>query len=436
VATKDSETSETENEQARAGSDEDTNGENETEASEEEESTDDAGDESSSDDEEASDEEASGDEGSGDGDESSSDDDASSSDEEAEAKGEASGEAPARKTSKAKGGKTSAGARLAAAKAAKAARKAAKRGKDKKAQDPLAQVRASAVAQQAQKAASWAQENRGLVIGLLVAVALGLGGYFGWTAYKESQAQAAAGLLETALEISRARIRDADDPEPDEDDDERTYTSERRRAEAALRAFRRVISAHGDSEAAVWARLGEARALFDLGRYDQARRAYEQAYEAAAGDSSVSWRALEGRAFTYEAEQEWDRANAVYRELAQLDERRFEPVAKYHMARIQLEKGERQPATTALRDLVRRLREADDDEEIQDFPYVLAQAELRLRELDPTTAPPQVERQEGGNPLDFLQQLPPEQREEFIRRFMQQQQQQQQLPPMPPGGGE
>lgn len=139
------------------------------------------------------------------------------------------------------------------------------------------------------------------------------------------------------------------------------------------------------------------------------------------------WRALEGKAFTLEAAEQWAEALAVYEELARVDGGRFEPVAKYHIARMYLAQGDRPRATDTLRTLVESLREAEDDEDAQDFEYVLAQAQTRLRELDPSAAPPPPAAPDpfgggglGGGPGGDLTN---EQLQELIRRFQQQQQQ-------------
>ena len=351
----------------------------------------------------------------------------------AEATGGAADAAPVAKKTKGKGPRRhkkdgmTAGARLAAAKAAKAARKAAKLGKEKKAQDPLAQVRESALAKKAEEATSWVKENRTTVWAILAVLVLGLGGWAGYRYYSDRQAQAAAALLEDALEIAQAQIVAEDSSEGSSSGDERdedeppTYPTEQARAEAALEAFRAVTAQYPGSTAAQWARLGEAKALFDLGRYADARTAYE-GVASSAEDPAIVWRALEGKAFTLEAEEQWDEALGVYEELSSLDGGRFEPIAKYHTARLYLVRGERERATETLRGLVDSLREAEDDEDAQDFEYVLAQAQARLRELDPSAAPAPAS---GPSPLgggDSGGGLTDEQLQELIRRFQEQQQ--------------
>lgn len=329
---------------------------------------------------------------------------------------------------------TTAGARLAAAKAAKAARKAAKRGAEKKAEeqepDPVAQVRENPIVQRAEKAGTWARANRNAVLGAVAAALVALGAFVGWSQYRDQQAAAAASLLEEALRIADADVVGEDAPEPvtrpGDPPPPPRYPTAQARAEAALEAHRQVLAQFPSSGAATWARLGEARALYDLGRHAEARSAYDQAIQQGAWEPTAMWRALEGKAFTFEAEEQWAQAREVYDELARIEDGRFEPVAKYHTARMFLAQGQREQATETLRRLVDQLRAAEEDAAAQDFPFVLAQAQVRLRELDPSAAPPSDPPGGGlgglgealGGPDGNLSQ---EQIQELIRRFQQQQ---------------
>ena len=452
----DEETESTEDE--AEASDEETDGSDDSEESDdsdEESSDDDSDDESSDDDsddessdDDDSDEESSDDDAGEESSDESSEDEESSADEESEDAEEEEDEEPARpaKAKSAKGKKArgkqgermTAGARLAAAKAAKAARKAAKLGKDiKDEREPLAQLESTGLGQSIEKAGAWAGQNRMAVYAIVAALVLGIGGWIGWHSYSESQAREAGALLADAVELSEAAIRAEDAPEPG-DDDPPSFTSTTARAEAALAAYQDVVARYPGSEAASWAQLGAGNSLLELERYDDARAAFEAA--AHQSDPSIVWRALEGKGFTYEAQEEWDQAIEVYQELSRLDDNRFEPVAKYHIARMYIAKGETEQATETLTALVDQQRGAADDEEKQEFAYVLAQAEIRLRELDPSAAParpslgganplggggPSLGGGGGGDPLggagggDISQ----EQLQELIRRFQQQQQQ-------------
>ena len=278
------------------------------------------------------------------------------------------------------------------------------------------------------------------MIGALVVALLGVIGWLGWSSYSDQQAEAAGALLADAVEIAQAEIvaaEEGDDAAPDaaepDADAAPTFATEEARAEAALEAYRRVLSEYPSSDAAIWARLGEAKALSDLGRHAEARQAYEAAEGEGGGDPSVALRALEGSAFTFEAEEQWDQALQVYERLAAIDERRYQPVAEYHRARMYIAKGERERATETLRELVEDLGEAEDDAERQDFTYVLAQAETRLRELDPAAAPPPRANESPLGGLGGLGgpggQMSNEQLQELIRQFQQKQQREQQ------GGG-
>ena len=87
-----------------------------------------------------------------------------------------------------------------------------------------------------------------------------------------------------------------------------------------------------------------------------------------------------------EAADDLTGAQATYEQLGLLADHRFESVSKYHLARLQIARGEDDAARTSLRELVGELRATGEDAPEPEFPYVLAQAEMRLRELDPSTA--------------------------------------------------
>jgi tetratricopeptide (TPR) repeat protein len=287
----------------------------------------------------------------------------------------------------------SAGARLAAAKAAKAAKKAAKKSRENAAAGPsgvdatkqsIDAIKSSSIGQAATQASEWAQTNRNLAVGIFSAIVLAALGWVGFGWWSTSQAQAAGSLLETAIEIANAEIRATPAEQESESASETpTFATQEERTQAALDAYRRVTQEYGGSHAAPWARLGEARALFELGQIEESRAAYEQALNEAGGDPMVAWRALEGIGFTYEVGEQWASAIEKYEELRTIEDGAYQGPADYHIARMRLANGETVQATTALRELVTRLRE---DGEEPAFPFVLAQAEIRLRELDPSSA--------------------------------------------------
>ena len=428
-----SEEEETESSDGEAREDSDVEGSDEADSDADDSDDDDADDDA--DDDDADDDDADDDDADGDADDGDADDgDADDGDADDEAAAASTGPRKARRRGKkGKKDRMSAGARLAAARAAKAARKAAKRGKEKQEeQAPLDAVKESDLGQKAAQAGEWAQQNQTIVYAIAAAVILGLGGYIGWHYHSKGQAEASATLLAEALEISTAELRGEDAPPPDEDDDAPTFTSAEARAEAALEAFEAVTTSHPDSAAAAWAYLGAGNALLELERYEDARQRFDRAIAVAGSDRTVLWRALEGKGFTHEAEEQWAEAAEVYQELSRVDDGSLDRVAQYHLGRMFLAQGEREQATETFRTLVEGLREASDDEEQQDFEFVLAQAEVRLAELDPSSAParpalpsPGAPGAGGGAPggPGGAGDLSQEQLQELIRRFQQQQQQ-------------
>lgn len=340
----------------------------------------------------------------------------------------------------------SAGARLAAAKAAKAAAKAAKKqarrdeaGTSQSAAEREAEDQAQAqsaedvlkgspLGRAATRAGEWTQAHRQLALGVLGVAAIALVGWLGWTYWSGTQAASAGALLADALVISGAEIvaPDADHATSDDAehaDDVPTYASRDDRNAAALTAYRRVSSEYPSSTAATFARLGEGRTLLAQHEYADARTAYEAAFDSSGDETVVAWQALEGIGASYEAESDWEHATATYERLAALADHAYQSAANYHLARMHAAAGDESAALSSFRELVDTLREEGDEGE-PPFPYVLAQADQRLRELDPSAAGagPTIhgggpEEEGGGNGLDGLS---PEQIQELIQRLQKQ----------------
>ncbi|GAB4205245.1 MAG: hypothetical protein OHK0013_20970 [Sandaracinaceae bacterium] len=336
----------------------------------------------------------------------------------------------------------SAGARLAAQKAAKAAVKAAKKQERRAAQqqdqsaadpepavteaapeDPLAQLNETELGRAALKAGNWWERNARTGWIALGAVALALVGFLGFTYHRDQQSAAAGALLREAVETASARIEapaEGEERAASEDtDEERTFPTIQARDEAALEAYQRVISQFPDHPSAGIARLGAARALLSLGRHDEAREAFQQAFDRNGRSGVIAWQALEGMGFAQEAAGDLEGAQATYERLGNLEGHAYQSVATYHLARLQIRRGQQDEARTALRELVDSLR-ADTAAESSEprFPYVLAQAELRLRELDPSSATyggsqplGAGSREPGGGDID------PAQLQELIRQL-------------------
>lgn len=243
-----------------------------------------------------------------------------------------------------------AGQRLAAQQAAKAARKAAQKGRDAE----LVEEKALA---QAAVAKDWLADNLkplGLMAGgVLLVAALGIG----WSTVTRGQNAAAGEELAAVLEGG------ADDPA------------------ALATAYAAVADAHAKTPAAAWARIGEGKARFTEGNWEQARAAYQAALDAS-DDEPVRWAALEGISYSLEAQKSYDQALEQLEALRELD-RSIAPIAGYHQGRILAAQGKLEEAKTKFDWVLNELKEAD----APLLPYTQEQTEARLAVIDPNLAP-------------------------------------------------
>lgn len=345
-----------------------------------------------------------GDDSEDEGDAEGDDEDADEGDDESDAD-----EAPAKSKDGAKkktgrkhkgSSKISAGQRLAAAKAAKAAKKIAQRGKE-------AEVVEEEAIETATVASTWLDRNRTRLLGAFAAVLLVGGLFFGIQSVQKKSAAEASGLLWEATEILNAPIRaEGEEAEEGADEDEPSYTSIASRADAALAKLDELFASHGDSEAAAWGHLEQGRALYQKGEHAEARAAFETALTQ--GGEALAPRALEGIAFTFESEENWDEAVARFEQLRE-EGGALQILADYHLARIHLAKDEEDPAKTKLQAVLEALGEEDAPE----LAYVRDQAELRLMAIDSSL----VQR-------DAANQMDPAEMQRLIEQLTRQQQQQ------------
>jgi len=243
-----------------------------------------------------------------------------------------------------------AGQRLAAQQAAKSARKAAERGRDA----DLVEEKAIA---QAAVAKDWLQDNLkplGLMAGaVLLVAAIGIG----WSTFAHRQAATAGAELAAVMEGG------ADD------------------AAALGNAYAAVADAHAKTPAAAWARIGEGRALYEQEQWEQSREAYQAALDSS-DEEGVAWAALEGIAYSLEAEKSYQQAVERLEELRALDSN-IAPIAGYHQGRILFAEGKLDEAKTKFEGVLNSLRQAD----APLLPYTQEQAEARLALIDPSLSP-------------------------------------------------
>lgn len=233
--------------------------------------------------------------------------------------------------------------------------------------------------------AAMGRHRRALIAGAFVVI-LVAGATVGWVLYREQKLAQAAALYQEAVDIALAPIRPADaPPEPPSVPRRRgpTFPDHGARSRAALEAFRRVIQRFPDAPVAPLARLSEATALYDLGRYAEARRVFESLVGAdLAGQEG---RALEGLGFSLEAMNDLPGALRRYEELGRLHNGAWRDLAAFHQARVLHRMNQDQRAKDILRSLLERLGRSrpDDFLGVGGNATVYEQAQALLREIDP-----------------------------------------------------
>ena len=306
--------------------------------------------------------------------------------------------------------KETAGQRLARAKKLKADRKAAERSIED-------EVVEEAAIEQAEVAASFLEKNQKSIVMGMVGIAVAAALFFGYQKFAEGATAESSTALWGAVSTANAEVVAEEDAAADASDapERETYETIRARAEAALEKFRAVQSDFPGSDAATYAALGEANALYDTGEFAEAREVYERALSAGQNDVNVTIRGTEGIAFTFEAEDNWESAKERYEELKDIEHPQAEPLARLHLARVALHNDDEETAKTELRTLLENLREEDAPQ----LPYVRDQAELRLMALDSSLV--QRAPDLGGAGLQGA----PEDLQRQIQELMRQQQEQQ-----------
>lgn len=254
-----------------------------------------------------------------------------------------------------------AGQRLAAAKAAKAAKKAAERGR----QAELTEQRAL---EQAAAARDWMQENITKLLAISAVVVVAAAALFTWGAMKTRRYSTAGALLAEATKIARAEVNDS----PGEGE----FATVATRAQAADAKLQQVVSEAPGSLTAAWAQLARARLLVEQGQVAEAREAYEAAL--GVDDETVSWLALEGLAYTYEAEGALDQALEKLEALRGLG-KTTAPIAQYHQGRLLMAQDKRDQAKETLQAVLTALQEPG----APSLPHTKAQVEARLAVLEP-----------------------------------------------------
>jgi len=250
------------------------------------------------------------------------------------------------------------------------------------------------------------QTHRGRIVGGVAAAIIGALAFIGIRAQLRSGSSEQAGLLAAALDTASAQI-DADDTDGKSDDGKPVFKSREDRESKASEAFAVAAKNRPGSLAAAWAQLGQAAEEVAGGQAVKAEPLYQSVYQSHADHPLLRARALEGLALTAEAQGKSDEAIKRYEELKSADK----DFAEYHLARLKLEKGDREGAKTLLKGVYDRL--SDRSEGAPPSRFLKNEVEVRLSELDSSLV-------DKGTSGEGGQQFSPEELQRLIEQLRQQ----------------
>ena len=311
--------------------------------------------------------------------------------------------APSEERSDVREAGSAAARRLAARRAAKQALKAARR---RAAESAEGEARIEDEAEKvAVEASRWATRHRNVLLSSLLGLLVLLGGAVAWSRWHGGALQARAEALWKGVSAAAAPVVPEGSTPPL--GAEETFPSVAAQAEAAAERFGKAASELNGVHAA-WARLGQGAALLQLGKLEEARKAFEAALDASGNDvPHVRAGALEGLAHVAEAEEKWDEATNRYEALGKVAVGRYRPLSELGLARVEAAREEREAAVGRLKKLLARLDGSGEGSGGPvHLPYIRDRAEAALRSLDPSYAPaPRVLGGGGGISQEQLQRL-------------------------------
>jgi hypothetical protein len=227
----------------------------------------------------------------------------------------------------------------------------------------------------------------------LVVGGIGVGVYLYVTAEGSAEAsdQLAAGVR---AEFGTVIPKEGDQrTEEEKKGDIRTvFASLEERQEAALAAYKKAHGEHAGSGPGILAKLGEAGVLLDRREWDGAISAYQAVLDSplAPADTDVRARALEGLGFAQEGKGEGDAALATFTKLGEVSED-FAALAKYHQARVEVAKGNKDKAkellNAARKDVEKLELAAIKAESPLSNTWLERRIESELTALDPNAVP-------------------------------------------------
>lgn len=253
----------------------------------------------------------------------------------------------------------------------------------------------------------WLSERRTTVLAAAAVLVIGGAGLaYGLQKRSESRGVDAAKVV-AAAEASLAPVRNADDPpDPPNMPPRRIqpYADYRARATAALAAADRATQGPADLGTTAIAKLQRGIALYDLGRYAEAKTTLEGVV--GRDLAGLEGRALEVLAYCLESLNDLPGALRRFEELGRIEGDGWRDLASYHQARVLRRQNNNDRAKDLLRRLIERIEHARPEENTTNSARsIVEQAKALLHEIDPADPLGRRQPEGGGDTEELLRRL-------------------------------
>lgn len=245
-----------------------------------------------------------------------------------------------------------------------------------------------ALARGTHAATNWLKKNLNILQWVIV---VGIAGGIGWQIYSWRQAKTrekTSDQLMAGVSAEDGRVGEVKPEGPDEVADPRpVFKTHNERLAAAEEGYRRAAADQKGTGPGILAELGLAGVLYDLGKLDEAKAAYElvAASPLAKADEDVRLRAIEGVALVLEAKGDAPGALEAFKKLEASESSGFQALSLYHQARLSYAAGKKDAAKELLAKVQEKL--GKERSPMATATYLDRVTRELMAAIDPSTAP-------------------------------------------------